>query len=97
MPNKRIQKALCNLNAYIDGDREILSDRIKLLEKSHKRMLVLIKTGMLIMDSFWDLCESPKKYVVFREGENQAVVARTLEDLAQFSEALRKELKREVL
>lgn len=43
MPNKRIQKALCNLNAYIDGDRQQLCDRIKGLEKSHKRMMKLLK------------------------------------------------------
>lgn len=56
MPNKRIQKALSNLNAYIDDDRQRLCDRIKNLEKSHKRMIRLFKILLENYDSPFPSC-----------------------------------------
>lgn len=63
MPNQRIQKALSNLNAYIDDDRQRLCDRVKCLEFWHKRLTKDLKHVLeLFEEAMADNCEIRRKY-----------------------------------
>ena len=51
MSKLKIQKSLRDLNAFIDGDRQKLCDRIHGLELSHKRMEKLLRRTFDYIDS----------------------------------------------
>ena len=51
MTNKRIMKALKDLNAYVDDDRQKLCDRLYDLELSHKRKIKLLKYCLSYLDA----------------------------------------------
>lgn len=49
MTSKAIMKALKNLNAYVDDDRQKLCDRCHDLELSHKRLENLLRLSLSCM------------------------------------------------
>lgn len=62
---KKMLKAIKDLNAYIDDDREKLCDRIHDLELSHKRMERLLRCFIRMMKYSYMDTNTEQNYLVY--------------------------------